>query len=117
VGYKTGGFSNGEPVAGSDSAAGAKILQEHFPAANQNPQLVIMRFSDSAWNNLDKVYAAQKSLESSPAFKAISGPFNINGNNLSPQQLGRLYYTDPGNDLIKAEGQFISADGKTVQFN
>jgi RND superfamily putative drug exporter len=117
VGYKTGGFSNGEPVAGSDSAAGAKILQEHFPAANQNPQLVIMRFSDSAWNTLDRVYAAQKSLESSPAFKAISGPFNINGNNLSPQQLGNLYQTDPDNDLIKAEGQFISADGKTVQFN
>ncbi len=116
IGYKTSGFTNGEPVAGSDSAAGSKVLQEHFPAANQNPQLLILKFRSSAWDNLDKVYVAQKQLSASPAFKAISGPFNINGNKVTPQQLTELYRTNPNDLLIKAQSQFISADGKTVQF-
>lgn len=115
-GYKTAGFTNTETVPGSDSAAGAKILSEHFPEANQNPQLVVMRLENSAWQNLDKVYLAQKSLSSSPAFKAVSGPFNINGQSLTPEQLAAIYQTDPSSILIKAEGQFISKDGKTVQF-
>ncbi len=116
IGYKTSGFTSSGAPAGSDSAAGNKILSEHFPAANQNPQLVIMRFNTSAWQNLDKVYLAQQKLDFNNIFRAVSGPFNLNGQNLTPEQLARLHQTDPNNVLIKAEGQFISADGKTVQF-
>lgn len=116
IGFKTSGFTSTDAPAGSDSAAGNQILKEHYPAANQNPQLVIMRFDSSVWNNLDKVYAGQQKLAEAKIFKAVSGPFNINGQNLTPEQLSALYQFDPNNPLVKAEGQFISSDGKTVQF-
>ncbi len=116
IGYKTAGFTTGDAPTGSDSAAGNKILSEHFPAANQNPQLVIMKFENSAWQNLDKVYIAQKQLAAAPIFKAVSGPLNINGRQLTPQQLAAIYKTKPNDPAILAESQFISADGKTVQF-
>lgn len=117
LGYKTAGFVTAKAPAGSDSAAGNKILKDHFPAANQNPQLVIMRFETPVWQDLDKVLIAQNQLAQSSIFEAVSGPFTINGLALTPEQLGGLYKTDPGNPLLKAESQFISPDGKIVQFN
>lgn len=116
IGFKTSGFTSTGAPAGSDSEAGNKILSEHFPAANQNPQLVVMRFENSAWQNLDKVQLAQAELTKASTFKAVSGPFNINGQSLTPEQLGSLYQANPASELIMAEGQFISSDGKTVQF-
>ncbi len=116
LGYKTSGFTSDPSPAGSDSAAGDQIIKTHYPAANQNPQLAILKYENSAWENLDKVYLAQSDLSKSTIFKAVSGPFNINGQNLTPEQLSALYKADPNSPLIKAEGQFISPDGKTVQF-
>lgn len=116
IGYKTSGFTSTGAPAGSDSEAGNKIVREHFPVANQNPQLVVMRFEDSAWQNLDKIYTAQTNLTKAPIFKAVSGPFNLNGQTLSIEQLSTLHKADPTSALMKAEGQFISSDGKTVQF-
>lgn len=116
LGFKTEGFVAAPSPAGSDSAAGNQIVKDHYPAANQNPQIVIMRFRGSAWQNLDNIYIAQQKLTKASIFKAVSGPFNINGQNLTPQQLGALHQSNPSDALIQAEGQFISSDGKTVQF-
>lgn len=116
IGYKTSGFVAVNAPAGSDSAAGNQILKEHFPVANQSPQLIILRFNQPVWQNLDKIYVAQQKLAEAPIFKAVSGPFNINGQKLTPAELSTLRQTDPGSLLIQAEGQFISSDNKTVQF-
>jgi RND superfamily putative drug exporter len=116
IGYKTAGFASQPAPAGSDSALGNKALATHFPAANSNPQFLLMRFNQPVWDNLDNLQKAENQLSSAQIFSAVSGPFSINGLNLSPQQLKTLHETDPGNNILKAESQFISADGKTVQF-
>lgn len=115
IGYKTAGFTSGDAPTGSDSARGDAILAKHFPAANNNPQFLLMSFKEPVWDNLDKLNAAQNQLASAPIFKAISGPFSANGFRLNPDQLKELHQTGTG-PLIKAESQFISPDGKTVQF-
>jgi len=116
LGYKTGGFTSVEAPAGSDSAAGNALVAKHFPAANQNPQLVILRYDTPVWNNLYKVYAAQQNLASASIFKAVSGPFNLNGQKLTAAQLQALHQAEPTSPLVQAEGQFISSSGKVVQF-
>ena len=114
IGYKAAGFGSTNAPSGTDSAAGQTVLAKHFPAANNNPELLILRFPDSAWNNLANIKQAQASLSRSSIFSAVSGPFNPNGINLTPTQLGQLHQegTSP---VLTAESQFISQDGKTVQ--
>jgi RND superfamily putative drug exporter len=116
IGYKTAGFSNDGAPAASDSALGQKALTQHFPAANDNPQYLLMTFDQPIWGNLDAIYKAQNQLAASSTFKAISGPFSINGTNLTPAQLSALRQSGGNSDLSQALSQFISADGKTVQF-
>lgn len=116
IGYKTAGFTTADAPPGSDSAKGNQILAEHYPAANNNPQFLLMSFSQPVWNNLDKLNQAEQQLSGSPIFKAISGPFSINGQSITPTELGAIHATDPANPLLKAESQFISKDGKVVQF-
>jgi len=114
VGYKSAGFGTASAPAGSDSAAGQQVLERHFPAANNNPQLVIFRFKSSIWNNPQPIVKAQAELSASSVFKAISGPLNANGFNLTVQQLQQIH--DSGSPAESALSQFISKDGKTVQF-
>jgi RND superfamily putative drug exporter len=114
IGYKTGGFAGNPAPAGSDSAKGNAALAQHFPAANSNPQFLIMRFNQPVWNNLGKLSQAESQLAKSDVFKAISGPFSINGFHITPAQLKTAH--DSGGELNLAEGQFISQDGKVVQF-
>jgi len=116
VGYKTAGFSNQSAPASSDSALGQQALAQHFPAANDNPQYLLMTFSQPVWNNLEALYQAQNQLSSSPTFKAISGPFSINGTNFTPAQLQALHQAGGNSPINQALSQFISADGKTVRF-
>jgi RND superfamily putative drug exporter len=116
IGYKTGGFGNQAAPAGSDSTLGSQALAKHFPAANNNPQYLLMTFSQPVWNNLTALYQAQNQLAASPTFKAISGPFSINGVNLTPAQLSALHQSGGNSALNQALSQFISADGKVVQF-
>jgi len=115
IGYKTAGFTSGAAPAGSDSDAGNQILAKHFPAANNNPQYLIMAFNQPVWNNLDNLNKAEDQLSSQPIFKAISGPFSANGFKLSPEQLNGIH-SQGDSQLAKAESQFISQDGKVVQF-
>jgi len=116
IGYKTAGFSSQNAPATSDSALGQKALSRHFPAANQNPQFLLMSFDRPVWNNLDKLNQAETQLAADPIFKAISGPFSLNGYNLTASQLSDLHKPGAQSPLAQAENRFISADGKTVQF-
>jgi RND superfamily putative drug exporter len=112
--YKAAGFGSASAPTGSDSAAGQKVIAQHFPAANNNPQLVIFKFKTSIWDDPQPAAKAQKELAASQVFKAVSGPFDANGFSLTPQQLQQVHGS--GTPAESALGQFISKDGKTVQY-
>jgi RND superfamily putative drug exporter len=114
AGYKSAGFGSSSAPAGSDSAAGQKIVDSHYPAANDNPQLLIFRFKSSVWGHPQILAKTQAELETSGTFKAISGPLNANGFKLTAEQLQTLHGS--GGSKEQAFGQFISPDGKTVQY-
>ena len=112
--YKASGFGEATAPAGSDSAAGQKVIERHFPAANNNPQLIIFRFKSSVWDNPQPVAKAQQELSASSIFKAVSGPLNANDFRLTPEQLQQVHGS--GSLAESALSQFISKDGKTVQY-
>lgn len=117
IGYKTTGFGNEAAPGSSGSALGQQAIEAHFPAANNNPDLVLLRFDQPVWNNLAAIQKAQNELAGSSVFKAVSGPFNANGFSLTADQLKQLH--DSGGSAgpaAQAISQFISPDGKTVQF-
>lgn len=116
VGYKTTGFGNEAPPGNSDSAKGQAALEAHFPAANNNPDILIFKFDQPVWNNLTAVQKAQQQLVASGQFKDISGPFNANGFQLTPAALQQIHAGGSNTPAAQAISQFISADGKTVQF-
>lgn len=115
-GYRTAGFNNQNAPGKSESAVGQQVLSAHFPAANKDPQLLIMKFNSPVWNNLSVVQKAQNSLIASGVYKAISGPFDANGFKLTPEQLQRLHDSGQSSPVLSAISQFISPDGRTVQF-
>jgi RND superfamily putative drug exporter len=116
IGYKTTGFGDQSAPGGSESATGQAVIAAHFPAANNNPDLVLLRFNQPVWNNLAAVQKAQDELAASDAFKAVSGPFNANGFKLTPEQLTQLHDSGSIGPEAQAISQFISPNGKTVQF-
>ena len=115
TGYRAAGFGNQSAPSGSDSAQGQTVIEQHFPAANNNPELLIFHFSSPIWNNLAQAAQIQADLAKSGTFKAISGPFDANGVQLTPSQLQQLHASG-NSQALQAVSQFISPDGKTVQF-
>jgi RND superfamily putative drug exporter len=139
VGYKTGGFNNSGPPAKSDSAAGSQIITDHFPAASNNPQDLLLTFARPVWTDFSVVAKAQQELSADKAvFSAVEGPVNAGGSTLSAQTIESIYQrlgspssnvlstgnrTQPAdsNTLQQLEAyhsiaQFVSPDGKTVQY-
>jgi RND superfamily putative drug exporter len=115
LGYKSAGFGNQSAPSGSDSAIGQQLINKHFPAANNNPQLLIFHYPVSVWNKPSILSDTQASLTASGQFKALSGPLNANGFRLTPVQLQQLHAGGSG-PALQAISQFISPDGHTVQF-
>jgi putative drug exporter of the RND superfamily len=134
-GYASSGFG-GQTTgpAGSQSANGTNVINNHYPPAVANPTSVLMAYRSSVWQDLTPVSNAENDLARKSVFASVSGPFNPNGTRISPQQLASLHSQlgppaklpaaePPGTpvppqlyDLYRAMSQFISADGKTVQF-
>jgi RND superfamily putative drug exporter len=133
--YSAAGFGGDTTApAGSDSAAGAKILSAHFPNSSANPTNIIYTLRQSAWNDLEALQAARGQLEASGLFTAVTGPLNPNGATLTPAQLTALHdrlgppqllpATPPpgtnipaiGYQLYRATALYVSPDGRTVQF-
>jgi len=115
AGYKSAGFGNQSAPSGSDSAAGQQVINQHFPAADNNPQLLIFHFPASVWENPAPLVQLQTKLAASGIFKAVSGPLNVNGFTFTPAQLQQLHTAGNG-PALQALSQFISPDGQTVQF-
>jgi RND superfamily putative drug exporter len=136
IGYIPAGFAGTTAApAGSDSARGDALLAAHFPVANGNPTNVLMRFAAPVWVNPAPLARAERRLAAIPQFASLAGPLNVNGITLTPQMLAALHarYGAPGAvspvppatsgvppatwSAYRSEGQFISADGRTILFD
>jgi RND superfamily putative drug exporter len=132
-GFTTGGFISSVPAA-SDSAAGSAALAAHFPAANSSPESLLLRFATPIWGHPESVSLAEDQLGNASNLRSVSGPLNPNGTTLSLDELVSLHAqlgpaatlpaTPPSSTSVtgstyqayRATAQFISADGRTVQF-
>src|SRR2546428_2090093 len=132
-GFSVGGFTSGGAPVGTDSAAGDAVLAAHFPAGNRNPDNLLLRFAAPIWVNPDSLAIADGRLRSAHELRSVSGPLDPNGTNLSVDQLVALHSrlgpatalspSPPSSSVSGSEyaayrttAQFISPDGRTVQF-
>jgi putative drug exporter of the RND superfamily len=139
--YNAAGFGSA-PAApnGTDAHAGDAILNGHFPKAAANPTNIIFRFNQPVWTTPGELDQAEALLSKAPVFNQVTGPTNPNGAALggtSYQKLQTLMATIvPNGDprklpavkpaglkvpalayaLYRAESNYVSADGKTVQY-
>ncbi|MBV9803564.1 MAG: MMPL family transporter [Solirubrobacterales bacterium] len=135
LGYSSSGFGGATSApAGTDAAAGNAALSAHFPQTSSNPANLVFAYTNSAWQNPQELVHDEASLRSSGRFTALSGPLDPNGTALSPAGLtrlhaelgppGRLALREPAGlgvpraqyDAYRATSQFVSADGRIVQF-
>ena len=135
AGYTSSGFGGTSTgPAGSDSAAGTAAINAHYPVAVTSPTAVLLVYKSSVWAGLTPVQQAENGLGSKPVFASVNGLLNPNGTPVSTQQLQSLYQqlgppgqlpaTPPPNSPVppqqyaayRATSQFVSPDGKTVQF-
>jgi RND superfamily putative drug exporter len=130
----TGFAENGTSSSSSDSARGTAVLQAHFPAAQTNPTNILLAFRTPVWQHPDDLLTAEREMHRAPVFGAVSGPLDPNGTQLSPRQLARLHarlgpavrlpLVPPSGlgisprlyNAYHATAQFISVDGRTVQY-
>src|SRR5262249_54940697 len=136
LGTTLGGFGGDQTrgPAGADSMAGAAAVAAHEPANTQNPAELLLRFPDSVWDQPDRLATAEQELTRLVPNQALLGPLNPNGTGLSVAELTHLHRQlgapqalpaiPPDNSPVppqqyqayRATGQYISADGRTVQF-
>ena len=135
-GYQAAGFGgDNAPPAGSDSAAGNAALAAHFPSTSASPTSVLFQLPKPVWNEPNVLATATDGLKASKNFNTVAGALNPTGAvALSPAQLVQLHQalgpaealpaTPPAGStvspqayqLYRATSEYISADGKTVQF-
>lgn len=135
LGYAPAGFAGStNGPTGSDSANGFAAITAHYPAAVARPTPVLLQFPTSVWANMSAVQQAEDQLGAASVFTSVSGPLNPNGKAITPEQLATLYQqlgppaalppTEPSSlpllpqvyNAYRATAQFISPDGRTVQF-
>jgi putative drug exporter of the RND superfamily len=136
-GYTSAGFGgNTAPPAGSDSAAGQALLTKYFPQSASNPTSLIFRFNTPVWQDPQPLARTTAELQASKLFKQVTGPLNpVGGALLTPQQYaglhgalgpaGALPAVAPahgpvpaiGYDIYRATANYVSRDGRTVQFS
>jgi RND superfamily putative drug exporter len=143
--YQSAGFGGTiSAPAGTDSAAGTDLMNKYFPSSAANPTNLVYKLSAPAWNNTAAIAAATAQLQKDPVFTGVSGPLNPVGptgfTGAEYTQLhallgsGTLPATPPAEpaavtaagitaaqwtqayQLYRATSQFVSADGKTIQF-
>jgi putative drug exporter of the RND superfamily len=143
TGYQSAGFGGTiSAPAGSDSAAGTDLMTKYFPVTAANPTNLVYKLTTPAWDpaSASAIEAATAQLEKSPVFHGVTGPLNpIGGTGFTPQQYTLLHaalaaqfgsgplpptLTGPlaskvpagAYQLYRATQQFVSPDGKTIQF-
>jgi RND superfamily putative drug exporter len=114
---------------------GTDVINAHYPnTANQNPAQMLLQFPQSIWNDPTGLATAEQGLKDISAIRTVLGPLNPNGVPLTGAQLTELHgklgnpqalpavppqgstISPQEYNLYRATGQYISADGQTVQF-
>ena len=135
LGYSSSGFGGATSApSGSDAAAGNATLAAHFPQTSSNPANLVFEYPQSVAGSPDALVTAYDSLRSSGQFTAISGPLDPNGTALAPSRYsqlaaqlgppGQLPVREPASlsvprtdyNAYRASAQYISSDGRIVQF-
>ena len=143
--YKSAGFGGTiSAPAGTDSADGTNLLNKYFPQTAANPTNLVYKLATPAWDNASAIATATTQLEASKELTGVTGPLNpIGGTGFTPAEYtqlhallgsGTLPATAPpvpaaaaqagitatqwtqAYQLYRATSQFVSADGKTIQF-
>ncbi len=137
--YKPAGFGGTlSAPSGTDSAAGQALLAEHFPASSANPTNLIYKLKQPAWDDAQAIAAGEQKIVSSGQFTGVTGPLNpVGAVSLTPAQFAGLHaalaYLGPPSKLpttppshlpvpvqayqvYRATAQYVSADGRTIQF-
>jgi RND superfamily putative drug exporter len=133
IGYRTGGLTSGSPAT-SDSAAGAAVVAAHFPKATVGSEQLILRFASPVWDVPSVLTRTQMQLADAPAFESVAGPLGTGSGSLTAEQLAGLHTTlgpaaslpprPPSGSTVspdlyaayRSSAQFISPDGKTIQY-
>jgi putative drug exporter of the RND superfamily len=135
-GYTAAGFGGSSaPPAGTDSAAGQALLTRYFPQSAANPTSLIFRFNTPVWQDPAPLATATAQLRASKLFTQVTGPLNPVGATLTPKQYSELHAAlgpaqalpavPPahsavpaiGYDIYRATANYVSKDGRTVQFS
>jgi putative drug exporter of the RND superfamily len=135
--YKPGGFGGTITApAGTDSAAGQALLAKHFPQSAANPTNLVYKLPQPLWNEPQIIAPAQAQLRASGDFTGITGPLNPVGVTLTPQEFVALHsalgdaaklpatpttalpsgVSLTAYQVYRATAQYVSSDGKTIQF-
>ncbi|MGH3274846.1 MAG: MMPL family transporter [Streptosporangiaceae bacterium] len=139
LGYAAAGFGGSTTAPrGSDSAAGTALLTTYFPESAANPTTPIFRFSQPVWTHPQELAKATSEMRASSLFTQVAGPLSPTGTALPPAEYAALHaMLGPARDLppaspasgpashipagvyeaYRATANFISADGRTVQFS
>ncbi len=135
LGFHSGGFG-GElsAPAGTDTAIGNQLLAKHFPNTSVNPANLVFTYTTPIWDHPSDIAVLTEKLHASEKFNLLAGPFNPNGAILTPSLYARLHArlgdplnlsaTPGGNsgatpaqyNAYRATSVFVSADGRTIQF-
>ncbi|HVT70631.1 MAG TPA: MMPL family transporter, partial [Trebonia sp.] len=132
--------------AGTDSAAGTSLLNKYFPTTSANPTNLVYKLSSPAWDpaSATAIETATTQLTREKVFSGVNGPLNpVGSTGFTPAEYSALHSllgsgTLPGTappepaaasalhitsaqwgeayQLYRATQQFVSADGKTIQF-
>jgi RND superfamily putative drug exporter len=132
--------------AGTDSAAGTDLVNKYFPVTAANPTNLVYKLSSPAWTpgTAAQIQTATAQLSKDSVFSGVTGPLNpVGGAAFTPAEYaalhgllgsGALSNTAPpapagaaqlgitsaqwtqAYQLYRATLQFVSADGKTIQF-
>jgi RND superfamily putative drug exporter len=132
--------------AGTDSAAGTNLLNKYFPVSAANPTNLVYKLSSPAWDpaTASQIATATTQLSKEPVFSGVTGPLNpVGKTGFTPAEYSQLHAllgsgtlpaTPPpvpaaaaqagitaaqwtqAYQLYRATQQFVSADGKTIQF-
>jgi putative drug exporter of the RND superfamily len=133
--YQPGGFGGSiNAPAGTDSAAGQALLAKHFPSSSANPTNLVYKLTQPVWDDPAPIAAATSQLSASGLFTGVTGPLNPAGVTLTASQYQALHTAlgnpaalpsvPPANSNVPANGyqvyrataQYVSPDGKTIQF-
>jgi RND superfamily putative drug exporter len=133
LGYRTAGLTSTAPT-GSDSAVGEAVIAAHFPKASTGADQLLLRYPTPVWGHPGTLTTAQSRLAADPVFASVTGPLGPGGGAITATDLTRLHATlgpaaslppvpPPGGSVsarlyqaYRATAQFISPDGRTIQY-